>query len=195
MITDPVVKQEPICESERVKVFLGENPMRFRVECERPDGTVQVFEEVKAYTESIKVTESGAVSIKIGSQIPRIRASIPYPYHYISKKGILCALKLYDVKTMADEGIITFALNYNLFCEPWEMAIIVHNFKGERMVFATSRAEWDRGQLGIKNREVQMFLPVPHERQIPLRYYKLQVSKDILFWIQRIEESMTRKGA
>jgi len=195
MITEPVVKQEPICESDKVKVFDGDHQMRYRVEVKKPDGTTEVFEEAKAYTKSLKVTEDGAVSIVIDSKVPSARATIPYPYHYMSKNGILCALKLYDVKTMSDNGIVAFALNYNLFCLPWEMAIIVHNFGGQRMVFATSRAEWDRGQIGTKNREVQMFLRVPQERHIALCYYKRMVSGDILSWVKKIEDSMSRKGA
>lgn len=195
MIVEPVAKQEPISESELVTVFDVPGSVLYRVETKRPDGTTLVFDHVRAYTKSLKVQPSGEISIDIGAKSSNVKKGlIPYPYHFLFDDKILCALKVYNMKMKSGAQELSFALNYDLFCLPWKLAIIVHNYCGQRMAFFASRAEWERGELTIHNREVQMFTGIPEERHVELGLASLAVAPRICQWIEDVEAVMTRKG-
>lgn len=194
MTTEPVAVHQPICQSAREKIFDIPGSILYRVEATLPDGTVKVFESVRAYADSVSVNESGHLSLNIVSKSDRIHSGqIPYPYHYLHQNEWLCALKIHDMTTMSDDEQRTFALNYNLFCLPWKLCVILHDTGDGLMAFMTSREEWDRGEVSARNREVQMFLHVPIERSVPAYLLKLGLDNSIANWIDSASATFARK--
>ena len=118
MIVEPVKKVEPICESPLEKTFDVPGSVLYRVEATCPDGTVKVFDTVRAYTKSLELGSDGRIKVKIGSKVDKNRVTIPYPYHYLHSDKVLCVVKINKMNTLSDvdNGYRTFALNYNLFC-------------------------------------------------------------------------------
>jgi len=194
MRTEAVEVKEPICESDVEKTFDIPYSGLYRVEAKCPDGTTKVFMGVRAFTESVMVDGRGYVTVKIGSKSPGIwNGNIPYPYHYLHRDTVLCALKIHNMETMSGNGVDTFALNYNLFCLPWKLCILMHETLDGPMAFMTSRAEWDAGEVDVKNREAQMFIGVPQERHVPADLMKLVVQPEISQWIDLARAEITRK--
>ena len=184
----PVEEQKPICESERVRVFdIPYSPL-YRAEVKTPAGITEVFGAVRAYTKSVQVSDSGNITIVIDAKNLKNKVRAEYPHHYLHAGRVLCSLKRSRL-TIAD----SFALNYNLFCVPWEMCITVHVEDGVPMAFIASRGEWERGQLNSYNREVQMFLPLRRTRHLALDLTKAMVEKGIKTWISHCEAELARK--
>ena len=196
MITEPVEVRVPIIESSRERVFLGSGvPAFYRVEVACPDGTTKVIENVRAYTESLKIDEgTGRIEIVLNSERPDFRMRVGYPYHYLHAGNVLCTLKCHEMRNLTNGDFLGFGLNYNLFEIPWQLCLVVHRMTDKIMGFVTSRMEWDRGNLSVENREVQMFLKVPQERHVPIDLMKLMVTSGIVEWMDFCEEKMKRKS-
>jgi hypothetical protein len=194
METEPVVVQQPLCESSRERVFDIPGSILYRVEAVLPNGTTEVFENVRAYADSVTVADNGHVQMNIVSKSDRIRSGrIPWPYHHLHEEEWLCALKIYDMKTMETEHSRTFALNYNLFCLDWRMCVILHEVSDGLMAFLTSREEWERGQLSSRNREVQMFLEVSLERSVPVGLMYPGLCEGVRGWMDAAVTTFRRK--
>jgi len=199
MITEPVEVREPIRESAREKIFrVTQYPPFYRVEAICPDGTTKIIENVRCYTESVRVDDvTGRIEITLGSERkePEYHVKVGHPYYYLHASRVLCALKKWEMKIQSDDVLLTFGLNYNLFEIPWELCVVLHEFNGSLMALATSRAEWDRGELKVENREVQMFFRVPQERHVPVSLMKLMVAPEIVEWMEFCEQTMKRKSS
>ena len=194
MQTEPVVVQEPLCESDRERVFDVPGSVLYRVEALLPNGTIEVFESVRAYVDSLKVDTDGHISMNVIAKSSRItKGLVPWPYHHLHTSEWLCALKINDMKTMASDTGRTFALNYNLFCLPWRMCVIMHDAGDGLMAFLTSREEWDRGELSARNRELQMFLEIPLERSVPVGLMEPGLSSGVRSWVKAASEVFRRK--
>jgi hypothetical protein len=194
MTTEPVPVKTPICESDLEKIYDVPGSILYRVEATLPDGTIKVFDTVRAYADSVSVNSAGHVSLSLVSKSDRIYSGlIPYPYHYLHKDAWLCALKIHKMNTMSDDESLMFALNYNLFCLPWKLAVILHDSGDGLQVFMASREEWDRGEVGVQNREVQMFLRISKERPVPVSLFKLGVDSGVSDWIDAATNSFEKK--
>jgi len=194
MTTEPVEVKEPICESEREKIFDIPGSILYRVEAKLPDGTVEVFESVRAYADSVSANDNGHVSLNIVSKSDRIASGlIPHPYHYLHKDAWLCALKIHKMETLSDEDSMMMALNYNLFCLPWKMCLMLHDAGEGLMAFLTSREEWEHGKVSAANREVQMFLRVSKERLVPAELMKLGMDSKLSDWVDAATSVYQRK--
>jgi hypothetical protein len=195
VITEPVEVREPIIESGRERTFIGSGvPSFYRVEAICPDGTIKVIENVRSYTQSLRLDEAtGRIEILLDSNRPDYRMKVGYPYYYLHAGNVLCTLKCHEMRNMTDGEFLGFGLNYNLFDIPWQLCIVLHQKGNSMMALATSRMEWDRGNLSSDNREVQMFLKVPQERHVPIDLMKLMVAPEIVKWIEYCEEKVKRK--
>ena len=199
MNTDPVEVKVPICESNVCRVFKNPGiPIFYRVEAKLPDGTTKVIENVRAYTKSLRVDESvGRIELEIDSEniavSPKL-CRITYPYHYLHSGKVLCVLKNYELRNRSAEGLKSFGLNYNLFELPWQLCVVLHKVDNKMLAFVTSRMEWDRGNLSVDNREVQMFIQVPDERHVPTSLMKLMVDPGIALWMGSCEVEANAKG-
>jgi hypothetical protein len=196
MILEPIPKRVPICESDLVRVFDEPGSALYRMEVTAPDGTLCVFEGVRAYTETLEVDAQGRVSMSIRAKSTRIRTGkVLYPYHYLCDERVLCVLKLNRMRIKSDEGMGCFALNYNLFCLPWDVCLLATRDEGGGGgdVYVASRYEWERGELNAHNQEVQMFLQLGRERCVPIGMAKGFYRKEIVSWMERCESEMSRK--
>lgn len=191
MITKPVKQIEPVCESKLERTFDIPGSVLYRVEARCPDGTVKVFDTVRAYTKSLEVAPDGKIKVKIGSKVDKNKVTVPYPYHYLHKEKVLCTVKINKMDTLSDvdNGYRTFALNYNLFCLKWDACLIMHG----RQVYVTSRPEWERGAVESYNREVQVFLNVDEERGIPIDIATTMMDEGIGRWLGESRAEMVRK--
>jgi len=194
VIVDPVEIAEPVCESKVEKTFDVPGSVLYRVEAKCPDGMVQVFDRVRAYTKAVEVASDGKIKVSIGAKVPRNNVMVPYPYHYLCDDKVLCVVKINKMNTLSseEEGYRTFALNYNLFCIDWDACLVMHN-SPTRQVYVTSRAEWERGTLESYNREVQMFLKVAEERGVPVEIAFSMMSDGIRKWMGEARAEMVRK--
>ena len=196
MITQDVEMQIPICESGKERIFKTSSvPVFYRVEVKCPDGTMRIFDRVRAYTKSLIIDEIlGRIDIIIESEQPNVGTRrILYPYHYLHNGRVLCSLKTQSMRMLDDEDKRAFGMNYNLFDLNWTVCILLHRLESKLMAFVTSRAEWDRGNLNAENREVQMFLRVPEERHIPVSMMKIMVDPAIALWMNHCEAEMAKK--
>jgi hypothetical protein len=194
MTTVPVEVQEPICESDLEKIYDIPGSILYRSEVTLPDGTTRVFESVRAYADQVDVNANGHVSLNIVSKSDRIYSGlIPFPYHYLHKDEWMCALKIHKMDLMSDDNQLTFAMNYNLFCLPWKLAVILHGTVQDTQVFLASREEWERGEVSVKNREVQMFLSISKERSVPVKLFKLGLDSGMQGWINHAVSAAARK--
>jgi len=194
METTPVIKEKPISKSDLTKVFDVPGSVLYRVEAKNPAGQVDAFKRVRAYTDSLAVLPDGHIEMVIKGKSREVGAvTIPYPYHYLLEKGVLFAVKMFNMKTRSGGGQLVFGLNYDLFCLPWGLCVIAHVLKGQKMVFYASRAEWERGSLGCANREVQMFLSIPEERNFDIDLYALQADPEVQQWVRDAKILMSRK--
>ena len=185
MTIQPVQKQVPICSSSIERIFDVPGSILYRVEATLPDGTMKVFDSVRAYASSLKVTGGGHVSLTITSKSDRIYSGvIPYPYHFLHQDEWLCALKIKKMETLSDDESMMVALNYNLFTLPWKMCLMLHDDGEGLMAFLTSRQEWERGEVTAANREVQMFLRVSKERMVPAMLMSLGLVSPVNDWVQ-----------
>lgn len=196
MIVSSVESMSPIAESDCERVFDIVGSRLYRVEVKTPNGTIQVFDGVRAYTESIEVEDSGKIAITIGSKSDTIwRGRIPYPYHYLYKERVLCVLKINKMRMMSSEGLRTFAINHNLLCLPWELCILMNKDEGgSESMLITSRGEWERGDINTYNREIQVFLHVSEERYMPVDLVRSIMVGEIATWLDRCKSEMVRKG-
>ena len=197
MILSPVPRREPICESNLVRVFDETGSNLYRMEVVVPDGTTRVFDGVRAYTDSLVVDPQGRVTMDIRAKSSRIRSGkVMYPYHFLCEEKVLCVLKLNRMRIKSEESMGCFALNYDLFCLPWESCLLAaRDEDGAGLVYAASRQEWDRGELSAHNQEVQMFLQLGRERSAPMVLAKSFYRKEIGSWLERCEAEMCRKRA
>jgi hypothetical protein len=101
------------------------------------------------------------------------------------------------MRIKSDAEVKTFALTYNLFCLPWDSCLLIHKFRDEEdpLVVLTSRGEWERGELNAHNQEVQMFLPIENDRQVPIEVMLPIVNGGIATWASDCLREMRRKGA
>lgn len=197
-VTARVVPREPICESDRERVFDVPVSDLYRSEVTAPDGTIRVFDGIRAYVDSIVVEDDGKILIGIKAKSSHVRAGrIPYPYNYLCEDRVLCVLKRYEMRMKSDAESKTFALTYNLFCLPWESCLLIHKFDGDKepLVALTSRGEWERGELNAHNQEVQMFLPITNDRHVPIEVMRSIVNKGIATWMNDCLREVRRKGA
>jgi hypothetical protein len=194
MTTEPVEVKQSICESDLEKIYDIPGSILYRAEVTLPDGTVKVIEPVRAYSDSVCVNEAGHVSLNIVAKSDRIYSGlIPYPYHYLHDDEWLCALKIHKMNMLSDDDMLTFALNYNLFCLPWKLVVLIHDAGDGLQVFMASREEWERGEVSAQNREVQMFLRISKERPVPVSLFKSGVAEGVASWIDRATASYIRK--
>lgn len=193
MQTAPVIQRKPIAQSSLTKVFDVPDSFLYRVEVTNPTGQMDVFDHARAYTDSLAVLPNGYVEMVIVGKGNAKPVTIPYPYHYLLENGVLFAVKMFEVRMGSGGGQLVFGLNYDLFCLSWGLCVIAHVFKGQRVVFYASRAEWDRGSLGCINREVQMFLSIPEERNFDIDLYALQADPAVRKWVTDAKAVMARK--
>jgi hypothetical protein len=195
MKTEPVTQVEPIATSDVAKVFDVPGSVLYRVEAKTPAGTTEVFENVRAFTNSLQFLGNGEVHMEITGKARKVGVTrIPYPYHFMLGLDVLFAIKVNPMRTQSGDGLLTFGLNYDLFSEKWGLCVIAHVLNGQQVVFYASRAEWDRGHLGTQNRELQMFLSIPEERNFDIDLYALQAREETQKWIRAAKEVMARKG-
>lgn len=198
MLTEPVKTWEPICESNRERVFkMNTIPVFYRVEVKCPDGTVKILENVRAYTKSLLIDDAtGRIELQVSSEHKSSlvsRGKVCYPYHYLHQNNVLCVLKRYGMRYQSDDKVTGFALNYNLFNLPWQLCLILHRVDDGIFAFLATRAEWDRGVIGNENCEVQMFLKVPNERSVPISFMKYFVDPSISLWMNHCEIELAKK--
>lgn len=197
MRTTPTVVNTPICKSALERTFDVPFSNLYRTEAIAPDGTTRIFENVRAYTSGLTIC-GDHIGITIDSKNQKMRAKVDYPYHYYHNQQVLGALKIFEMRNQSDEkkGLLCFALNYNLFCLPWKMCIIVHRTaNGEVMASLTSREDWDRGKLESQNREVQMFLTIDANSWfVPIDRMAMLVDKEIEGWFRGCKAELVRKG-
>lgn len=195
-LTGPVAPRQPICESDRERVFDVPFSDLFRSEVTAPDGTVLVFDGIRAYASSIVVDGIGRIEILIKAKSNRIgNFKVAYPYHYLDGDA-LCVLKINEMRTKSDDDAKIFGLTHNLLCLPWSTCVVVHKYRGEGtpLVALTSRGEWERGDINAYNREVQVFLSVADSRQMPLEMVKPVVRGGTGKWMDDCLREIFRKG-
>ena len=195
LVTGPVLQRQPICESDRERVFDVPFSDLFRSEVVTPDGTVRVFDGIRAYVDSIQVDDKGRIAVQVRAKSRRIGdVKVPYPYHFLDG-DVMCALKINEMRMKSDVEAKTFGLTYNLLCLPWSVCVLVHKYRGDGvpMVAVTSRGEWEHGEMNAYNREVQIFISVANERQMPLDMARA-VSKDgVAKWMEDCQREIIRK--
>lgn len=200
MITEPIEVKRPICESEVCRVYKNPGiPTFYRVEAKCPDGTTKIIENVRAYTKSLIIDDyMGRIELEIASEnvsVSQKLLRIGYPYHYLHAGKVLCVLKNFQLRNRADDskGLKSFGLNYNLFELPWQLCIVLHKVENKLLAFTTSRMEWDRGTLNVDSREVQMFIQIPNERNVPVDLIKLMVEPSIAMWMGYCETEVSKR--
>lgn len=195
MVMGPVAQRQPICESDRERVFDVPFSDLFRSEVKCPDGTIQVFDGVRAYVDSIQLDDRGRITVQVRAKSSRIGdVRVSYPYHFMDG-NTLCALKINEMRMKSDVDAKTFALTYNLMCLPWRTCVLVHKYRGEGVPLAvvTSRDEWERGEMNAYNREVQIFLKVSNERQMPLEMAMNVAREGVAKWMSDCHSEILRK--
>lgn len=195
MNVQPVQKRTPLAESDLMKVFDVPHSMLYHVEAITPDGTVRVFDGVRAYTSKMELDGDGKLSMQISAKSDRVgTAKVSWPYNYLCRGNVLCTLKLHEMRIKSDAEHKTFGLNYDLFCLPWETCILFYKEKGaEGKVCWTSRCEWDQGEMNVYNQEVQMFLAMSQDRWIPDTMARLVMRKEVTDWMARCDSETARK--
>lgn len=194
-LTTQTAKQEPICESDVQRIFDVPMSNLYRSEVTAPDGTVKVFDGVRAYVSSMVIGNDGRITMQLEAKAGNIRTPrISYPYNYIVG-DVLCVMKLNRMRMKSNEESRTFALAYDLFCLPWRTCLVMHKPDGASgpVLAFTGRKEWDEGELNAYNQEVQMFLRVSDEGMVPAELLRGTLNERISSWAMDCETEMARK--
>jgi hypothetical protein len=194
MLTQPVQRAKPILETAIERVFNNNTiPSSYRVEVTRPDGTIQIFDDIRKYTKDIVILDgSGSISIDLVSGVKH--RYIMYPCHYMSAGGVLCGLRQFQMLNRSNDNERTYALNHRMFEYDWKICVILNETEKDIMAYITSRAEWERGEItAIRGLELQVFLPVPNERGIAVRLMRNFVTPQIWKWMTDCVAIIKRK--
>jgi hypothetical protein len=169
----------------------------YRAEVTMPDGTLKVFDPVRAYSDLILVDDNPVIQLHAKCRSIK-NLTVKYPYHYFhvspSDDVVLCAMKRFKL-----EKDNSLALNYELFLTnvwwEWKTCIILHMVNGVPFVFFSGRDVWlKEGKVGIEEREIQIFLNMERHQDVPLSLAAMVMDKPVVEWANRCVDEFRRKG-